>query len=222
MISQFLTTKIIKSTLAERLLSQPFNECHYEYANSNRSLALYALSVVSQTGRHHVMLASIPGSVVIPINSQNLQTVFANVKPTSINVLIHLLTHHTLLRSINSLSLQTGRASSSHTPSSIHRLLEHRILPSEDIVSMLPQPGIISLTQVERLASIRWPVGFVVERRRIPHHFKHYCWDSDRVGRWACSSCAQESCGSTRGVRDVGFVVWRIEVDSIPASVLGK
>lgn len=95
-------------------------------------------------------------------------------------ILLHNRLNSTLLRIVNLQLLQTSTAST-HTPRSIHRLLQTIILPPKDIISMLSQASWITGAENERLRAIRGPLGLVVEASGVPDNLEHELWDADWV-----------------------------------------
>lgn len=87
---------------------------------------------------------------------------------------------------------------------------------------MLTVTGIIACAENERLLrSIRWPFGLVVEPGRIPNDLQHYLWNLDGVcGRAvAADTGSGKGRGPVLGISDMALVIWRVQVDSIPATV---
>lgn len=88
----------------------------------------------------------------------------------------------------------------------IHCALETVILPSEDVISVLPISGIVACAQ-DKWLSCGWPICFVVELGGIPNDFVHELRDADRVRGRARASKLKEVRRVPGRVSDVILVV---------------
>jgi len=103
---------------------------------------------------------------------------------TAINILLHLRCLHTLIHRGIPLRLRVRSRAVNHTRD-IHQLLQRIALPSKHVISMITIARPVTERPNERLGSVRRPVGFVVEFRRVPddleEHLRHAYW----VSIWA-------------------------------------
>jgi hypothetical protein len=153
---------------------------------------------------------------------------------TSFSLLLNNFLLHARICSGSTLSLERG-ASITSAPS-VQSLLQNSFLPSEKVVTV---PAVassvedISLSQLispandlrvtgaidKRLRSILRPKALVIKFPGIPHNLVHDLWQSDGVRRWAGSSRLE--CSAT-WVCDVRLVVWAVDIDSVPASMISS
>ena len=64
------------------------------------------------------------------------------------------------------------------------------------------------------LSSVHRPLGFAVERARVPHRLEQYLREADRVRGWTRPTAFKRP---ARGIRDVFAVVRAIQIHAVPA-----
>ena len=137
---------------------------------------------------------------------------------TSILVLVHGLVDQAPLCRVDGLSLQ-ARAPSTHAARSVHGALERVALPSENVVGVLAESGVVSRAEVEGLGPVLGPQRAVVELSGVPDDLVHELWDPDGVRRRAAAAEAQEVGRARRRVGHVVLVVRSVQVLSVPATM---